>query len=208
MTTDRSKDNPVTLLHPTKAIGQQDKATTPSGKLRMVITYLEMKKPKSYERESSRNENVSIIRAHEPLAGFYRYLYNTVGRDWLWYERNQLSDDQLESIIQNRKVKLYVLYVNGTPAGFGELDCRIDDEIELAYFGLIPQFIGRGFGSLFLRHLVQSAWTDEPKRVWVHTCNFDSPYAMVTYQKVGFSPYHQEEIFIDDPRMSESENSC
>ena len=167
----------------------------------MVITYLEMKKPPVYPRVSRRAENISIIRAYEPNAGFYRYLYNAVGENWLWYERNQLDDAALEAIIQDPKVRIYVLYLKGSPAGYCELDFRTDREVEVAYFGLIPDYTGRGLGTYFLRWSVETAWLEQPERVWVHTCNFDSPYAIATYQKAGFTAYQQTEEIINDPRI-------
>ena len=96
--------------------------------------------------------------------------------------------------------------MNGTPAGYSELDLRIENEVEIAYFGLLPEFIGRGLGAYFLRRTTDTAWSTNPERVWVHTCNFDSPNAARTYQKVGFSAYYQEEKIIDDPRIEASQN--
>jgi hypothetical protein len=36
--------------------------------------------------------------------------------------------------------------VEGVPAGIAELDRRIECEIELVQFGLMPEFIGQGLG--------------------------------------------------------------
>ena len=73
-------------------------------------------------------------------------------------------------------------------------------EIELAYFGLLPGFIGRGLGGFFLRALVDNAWAANPKRLWLHSCNFDHPSAFAHYQRAGFVPYKQETKRIEDPR--------
>ncbi|MDE0309875.1 MAG: GNAT family N-acetyltransferase [Acidiferrobacterales bacterium] len=192
----------VSLFGDYRQIKKSDEPDTLApGKLRMVITYLEMRKPPIYPRTSTRAENLSIIRAYDPGTGFYRYLYNAVGKDWLWYERNLLSDEELEKIIHHPKVRLYVLYLKGTPAGYCELDFRVNREVEIAYFGLLPEFTGRGLGTYFLHWGVKTAWSENPKRVWVHTCNFDSPHALATYQKAGFSVYRQEAQIIDDPRI-------
>lgn len=120
----------------------------------------------------------------------------------MWYERNLLSDDELEQIVSHSAIKIYVLYVDGVPAGFAELDCHDKTNIELAYFGLIPEFIGRGLGQFFLDWAVDKAWSYEPKRLFVHSCNFDHPKAIATYQKAGFKPYEQQRRIIDDPRLS------
>ncbi len=168
----------------------------------MVITYLEMKKPPSYRRQIRRLENLSIIRCHRPTVHFYRYLYNTVGEPWLWYERNLLADEALEESIHRPSVHIYVLYVYGTPAGYSELDFQDDNSVEIAYFGLIPEFIGKGLGTYFLRWSIETAWSKKPKRVHVHTCNFDAPQALPTYQKAGFIAYKREVKFIQDPRLT------
>jgi len=30
---------------------------------------------------------IAPFRAEKPSGAFYRYLYNAIGKDWLWYER-------------------------------------------------------------------------------------------------------------------------
>lgn len=172
----------------------------PPGKLRMVITYLEMTKPPVYTNTRKRLEKLSILRSRTPTVSYYRYLYKMVGDDWMWYERNEISDDDLLAIIHDPLVHIYILYVDGTPAGFVELDYRVEDEVELAYFGLVTEYIGLGLGTFFLQWAVETAWHGKPKRVWVHTCNFDHPKAISTYQKVGFLPYDQTTEIIDDPK--------
>ena len=126
-----------------------------------------------------------------------------MGGPWQWHDRRRLSDAQLGEIIGHDKVEIYVLYVAGTPAGFGELDRRRPGEIELAYFGLLPEFIGRGLGAYFLHWLQDNAWSNKPRRLWVHTCTFDHPGAMAHYQRAGFIAYRQEQIIVDTPNRPE-----
>lgn len=176
-------------------------AKVPPGKLEAVITYLEMKTPPKRAPRSHRAEKIAIIRAEKPTTSFYRYLYNTVGQPWLWYERRELDDEALRAIIQDPEVAIYVLYVGGVPAGYVELDRREEHQVEIAYFGLIPDFIGRGFGKYLLDWAVDQAWATDPKRVWVNTCNLDHPKALTVYQQAGFVPYRQETIIIDRPDL-------
>ena len=86
-------------------------------------------------------------------------------------------------------------------AHLAELDRRQEEEIELAYFGLLPDFIGKGLGSYLLDWAVETAWAHNPIRLWVHTCDFDHPGAFAVYQRAGFAPYEQEVEIIDDPRL-------
>lgn len=172
----------------------------PEGKLREVVTYLEMTASPKRMPVTPTGHKVALMRAEQPTAHFYRYLYDTVGEAWLWWERRTKDDAALIEIIQDPMVEIYVLYAEGVPAGFAELDRRVEDEIELAYFGLLPEFIGRGLGRYFMTWTVDAAWRHEPDRLWVHTCNFDHPGALSVYQRAGFVPYDQAVSIIDDPR--------
>jgi GNAT superfamily N-acetyltransferase len=157
----------------------------------MVITYLEMHAPPDGAPQQE-PEGVAIVRAETPTMSFYRFLYNTVGGPWNWIDRKRLSDEDLAAIIQHSDVAVYVLYLRGVPAGYAELDRRKQQEVQLAYFGLMPEFIGRGLGVFFLDWAVREAWREHPERVWVHTCTSDHPRALPMYQRAGFRPYKEE----------------
>ncbi len=177
-------------------------------KVESIVTYLEMREAPTSPTPTLPAEKIAIMRAENPSLSFYRYLYNTIGERWLWWERRVMDDDALRDIIRDPKIEVYVLYVRGVPAGYAELDCRKRDDVELAYFGLMDDYIGRGLGGYFLRWAIDQAWTHAPERVWVHTCSEDHAAALPNYQKVGFQPYAQETEIIDNPRhLSEFKNS-
>lgn len=135
---------------------------------------------------------LEVVHARRPTVSYYRYLYDAVGRDWDWTSRKKLSDTELAAIIQDDRVELHVLMVEGVPAGFAELDRREEHEIELKQFGLIPEFIGQGLGQYFLQWIIDKAWRYSPKRFWLHTCTLDHPRALPNYLKAGFTIYREE----------------
>ena len=139
-------------------------------------------------------EGIEVARLERPEIAFYRSLYDVVGRDWNWINRRLMSDDELRAIIHDDRVEFHVLYVQGTPAGFCEMDRRADGEVELVYFGLAPEFIGRGLGKYFLNRMLLQAWSYAPKRVWLHTCELDHEAALSTYQKAGLAVYDERVI--------------
>lgn len=171
------------------------------GKLKSRITYLEMTRPPASPPPPPAVK-LAPLRAERPSLAFYRFLYETVGEPWLWWERRRLADEDLAAIVHDPMVEVYVLYMGGVPAGFSELDRRQEPDIELAYFGLVTEFIGRGLGRFFLRWTVDQAWTRNPRRLWVHTCDLDHPRSIVVYQQAGFVPYQQTTQIIDDPRLT------
>lgn len=172
--------------------------------LEVTITYLEMRSPPARPPAPPprQREKIALLRVEWPTVGFYRYLYNAVGGPWRWYERNALSDDELAAIVQDERVEIYVLYVGGSPAGYAEIDFRDPSDVELAYFGLVPDYIGRGLGRYLLDWAVDTAWARSPARLWVNTCTLDHPSALAVYQKAGFVPYEQKAITIRDPQAT------
>lgn len=129
-----------------------------------------------------------------PTVPYYRFLYNAVGNDYHWLSRRKLSDDELAAIIGDPQNELHVLHVDGSPAGFAELDRRRPEEIELVQFGLMPGFTGQGLGRWFLQWTIDKAWSYQPRRFWLHTCTLDHPAAVPLYKKAGFVQFNQEDI--------------
>ncbi|MFD2263070.1 GNAT family N-acetyltransferase [Lacibacterium aquatile] len=168
----------------------------------VTITHLEMHARPERARlplPGLAGKAISLMRAKEPTADFYRFLYGSVGKPWHWYERLRLDDEQLLALVRHPDVEISVVYVDGVPAGFFELDAEQKGEVELKYFGLMPEFIGLKLGPWLLDTAIHTAWDKSPKRVWVHTCTLDHPKALATYQKAGFQPFAQEHHEIADP---------
>ena len=170
--------------------------------LEVTTIYLQMMWPPHAGQETPPppREDLHVLRADKIPVRFYRYLYDNVGAAWLWYERRLLGDEQLAAVVQDPLVEVNVLYAGGVPAGYAELDRRAPGQVELAYFGLMPDFIGQGLGGYFLHWAIKRAWVPGPDRVWVHTCSLDHPRALETYVSAGFHEYKRETCNIPDPR--------
>ena len=74
------------------------------------------------------------------------------------------------------------------------LDSRDPGICDLAYFGLVPQAVGRGLGTWFLATAVDTGW-EQPgtERMTVNTNTLDHPRALGLYQKAGFVPVRRED---------------
>ena len=169
-----------------------------------TVTYLEMlTRPIRPTVPAPNKLKTSLIRATNPTVSFYRFLYDTVGAPCTWMERRLMGDQALTAAIRALGVEIYVLSVDGVPAGFGEINRGLKpDEVELSYFGLMPNFIGIGLGWYFLNAIIDIAWTNEPQRLWVHTCDLDHPRAIGIYQKAGFRVLGQALETLPDPRAA------
>jgi GNAT superfamily N-acetyltransferase len=138
-------------------------------------------------------------RVVSPTVGFYRYLYNTVGADYVWWLRRVLPDAELARLLDDPSLEIHVLYKNGEPAGFFELDARYGTSVNLSYFGLMPHVIGTGAGPGFLRQAIDAAWRSEPRTVTVNTCTADHPRALPNYLRAGFKPLRAVQEIWDVP---------
>lgn len=162
-----------------------------------VITYLEMTEHPGHWPGPCPVKKTALLRAGNIPVHFYRYLYDTVGRDHLWVDRKAMSDEALAVAIHKDGIEITVAYVSGAPAGYFELDFSDMPTADLAYFGIIPDFVAMGLGKWLLMTAIETAWDREPERLTVNTCTLDSPRALPLYQKLGFVPYAQEHRVVE-----------
>jgi GNAT superfamily N-acetyltransferase len=164
-----------------------------------VVTYLEMTAAPAGPARPAPCPGVEIRRMGRPSVAFYRFLYLAVGEMWTWFVRRAISDEELLRVLRDPRVEVNVLWVEGTPAGYAELDRRAAPDIEVAYFGLMPEFIGRGLGGYLLDWAIRHAWRDGPRRLWLHTCDLDHPRALGFYQQLGFRIYDRQTTVAELP---------
>ncbi|MEZ5666739.1 MAG: GNAT family acetyltransferase [Alphaproteobacteria bacterium] len=178
---------------------QAPAAADPAGKREVTVTYLEMEAPPAALPLPVPAVPHAILRLHEPDPVFYRFLHDTIGRQWLWYERRLLDRAGLCAVIHDPRVEVFVLYVRGNPAGFMEIDRRRDRVADIRFLGLMDGFKGRGLGRYLLGWSIRQAWQGDTAKVTVNTCSFDDPRALAMYQRAGFVAVRRETATIDDP---------
>jgi ribosomal protein S18 acetylase RimI-like enzyme len=171
-------------------------------KIEVVVTQLEMTERPAHRPMALPTGKLAILRAEAIPIRFFRYLYAGVGDPWFWYYRRYMSDAEIARIVHDPRIEVYVLYVDGAPAGYVEIDRREAGEVTINHLGLMAEFIGRGLGPYLLRFAIDAAWQSDPRRVLIETCTLDHPSALPLYQKSGFRPIGQRTEFIDDPRLS------
>jgi GNAT superfamily N-acetyltransferase len=172
--------------------------------MRVTTTYLEQTAPTDLTPARTPVEPGEIVRVDEVSPEFCRFLYTAVGGDWYWLDRLSWSRARWADWLSRPGSETWVLWTHGSPAGYVELDAQpgaVATQVEIAYFGLLPAFIGRGLGGHLLtvgiRHAWRLAdrWPELPPvdRVWVHTCSLDSKQALANYQARGLRVYRTDE---------------
>ncbi len=155
-----------------------------------VRTYLEMTaRPPATPFAA---EGCRIERVHPCPPEFFRFLYREVGRPWNWLDRLDWTDDVIRRYVARAGLEIWVLYSAGAPAGYFELNREEAGDVEIVYFGLMPDRIGHGLGGPLLSAAIDTAWTGPTRRVWLHTCTLDHSSALPNYLKRGFKPTRTE----------------
>ena len=152
----------------------------------LITTWLEMRSIAAFAPAYVNASDIEIVKMEMPDLGFYKFLYQSVGEEWAWRDRLRISNAELRAILSSPDTQVHVLYVSGSPAGYVELCRHGDESVEIAYFGLRSDYMGRGLGKHLLSYGVARAWEMDAARVWLHTCNLDGPHALSNYQKRGF----------------------
>lgn len=120
-----------------------------------------------------------------PNSQEYLEQYTKVGDPWGWTGRTQIPSTELDTIINSENTFLFLLLHNNKTAGFVELTTE-NNCVEIKYFGILNEFQGKGIGGYFLKWSISKAWSLNPKKVTVHTCEYDHKDALAIYQKYGF----------------------
>lgn len=157
-----------------------------------MISYLEMLSPGSLlAKESARGMEIRECRI--PQYQLNRFLYHYVGAPWGWNDKLAWTDAQWQDYVETPRLRTWIGYLEGSPAGYFELQQQEGGNVEIAYFGLVERFVGQGWGGFLLTQAIRSAWLWEgTRRVWVHTCANDHPSALKNYQARGMRLYRTD----------------
>lgn len=150
-----------------------------------------------------------IIEKQKIDAITYWQYYRAVGEEWFWWERLAWGEDALNQLLKRDDIVIYVLSdAQGNFIGYGECDYRKSishQEANLAYFGIISDYIGQGLGGYFLKSMIYHLFHSAPNNQKIHnitvnSCTLDHENAIPNYLKYGFDITHHEFITITDPR--------
>jgi GNAT superfamily N-acetyltransferase len=159
--------------------------------MKLTTWYLEMTDPAQLRPAARGLPDAEVLLVDPPDPALNRRMYSEVGGPWQWLDRLPWDDERWRAAVERPEIETWVVTERGVTAGYAELE-RAGDQIEIAYFGLLPGFEGGGLGGLLLTAVTRRAWELAPRRVWLHTCSLDSPAALPAYERRGFEIYRTE----------------
>ena len=177
---------------------------------------LEMSDPAHLRPKRIDLPGLRVERMVVPVPEFNKFLHTLVGAPYRWGGRGDWTADDWRAYAESENLETWVAYVEGSPAGYVELEKGPAGDVHIWCFGLLPAFIGQGLGGHLLSVALEHAWAPASAggeveadvsavpgmgatRVWLRTCSHDHPHALQNYLARGFRIAGQERTPANPP---------
>lgn len=161
-----------------------------------IVTYMEMNSRDELIPGRVPPQDVHLERHDVSSLELLRSTYGRVGAPHGWIGRMQWSEEEFRRWLLRPGLQSWIGRVNGEVAGMVEIEIQDAGNTEIVVFGLVPEFVNRGFGGHFLTLCTQLAWDangDNTRRLWLHTSSRDHENAKSNYLARGFKPFKVEQ---------------
>ncbi len=163
------------------------------------VSYLALPRGPAEPAEYACPPGIDVMRQTLPVDE-YLALYRAVGGPWGWDQRLKMPRGLLADFLAGPHSHIFTLLslAEGSPAlGFCEFDSAGHPDVQLVNFGMVPEAYGRRLGPCLLAVALRAIWEElNPRRIWLHTDEWDHPKAMDVYLKAGFV---LEDVQNEDP---------
>jgi GNAT superfamily N-acetyltransferase len=156
-----------------------------------TIYLLQMTSPDELVSASGHADEIQLHDVSEEDAPVVRSIYARIGAPLDWGGRMAWTEAQWMDELSKPGVRAWIAVMNAETAGLVELESEANGDVGIVVLGLVPEFVGRGFGGLLLTAATRLAWqfmrSNIPqRRVWVQTSSRDHPHALPNYKARGF----------------------
>ena len=164
---------------------------------KIVKNYLEIKSLNELVQKKKPNNEYFVEKVSINDFQLNKFFYKQIGQNHHWFDRLVWDDKKWINYVSNPNVFTFVLKNNENIAGFFELIYHKNKlEIEIAYFGLLKDFMAKKLGGYMLTEAIKISFSYKVKRVWVHTCSLDHKNALKNYLSRGMKVYNIEKISV------------
>jgi ribosomal protein S18 acetylase RimI-like enzyme len=166
--------------------------------INVARSFLEINSIKNLNRSKSPGPNFKITEVSPPDFQLNKFFYKQIGRKHRWIDRLAWEDKKWIEYVENPRVKTFILKDNGNLAGYYEtiLDIQ-NDNSEIAYFGILEEYIGKKCGGYLLSEAIYKLFKDGISRVWLHTCSLDHKNAIKNYLARGMKIFKSEKVKVE-----------
>ena len=160
--------------------------------------YLEIKSVKKLNEIKCKEKNFKVILVKPINFQLNKFFYKKIGKKHHWNDRLVWTDNNWISYVSNKNVKTYILKDFNNLVGYFELILHEKEkEVEIAYFGILENYFGRGLGGFLLSQSIRKSFLLNVKRIWLHTCSLDHKNALKNYLSRGLTVFKTEILRIN-----------
>ena len=157
--------------------------------------YLEIKSINDLNEVQIPSNNYSLNLIKMKDFQLNKFFYKEIGKKHRWVDRLVWSDKNWTDYLNTLGVATYVLKNNEDLVGYFEQNIYSQNkECEIAYFGILEEYIGKKIGSYLLSEAIKKSFETGTKRIWVHTCSLDHKHALDNYLSRGMKVFKSESI--------------
>jgi GNAT superfamily N-acetyltransferase len=162
-----------------------------------VVSHLEMTGPDRLVPPRGTAVELPLREVGVDDLALVRDLHDWVAGPYGWQSLSWTTDRWRECLTRPG-VRTWLPVVAGREAGLALLQSQPGGHVEIDFFGLTPDHVGRGLGGPFLAEVTRRAWgmapVDAPavRRVWLRTSSHDHPHARAAYEARGYRLVHTE----------------
>ena len=163
----------------------------------IIRNYLEIKSLNQLSEIKKSGDNYSLNQVIPNDFQLNKFFYKQIGKNYQWVDRLIWTDKNWIEYVSSPNLFTFVLKNNDDIAGFFELMYHKDKlETEIAYLGLLKEYIGKKLGGYMLSEAIKKSFSYNVKRVWAHTCSLDHKNALKNYLSRGMKIYNTETVNI------------
>ena len=157
---------------------------------KIVRNYLEIKSLDRLKKKKKPEEEFFVKKILPSDFQLNKFFYKQIGKKHQWVDRLIWQDKNWIEYVSNKNLKTFILQKNNDFVGYFELLFN-KNECEIAYFGILEEFIGKGYGGFLLSEAIRIGFKNA-NRIWVHTCSLDHPNAIENYKSRGMKVFKTE----------------
>ena len=160
--------------------------------------YLEINSIQNLSEVFKPSNNLNIKLIEKPNFQLNKFFYKEIGKKHRWIDRLSWTEKNWIKYVTSPDVKTYVLKEDLNLAGyFEQIFHNEKNDYEIAYFGVLEEFIGKKYGGYLLSEAIKESFRLGARRVWVHTCSLDHKHALENYKSRGMKIFKSETISIN-----------
>jgi GNAT superfamily N-acetyltransferase len=160
--------------------------------IEVTVTYLEMTSGDQLVAGKAPTAEIVLDPVDATALAVIRSTHDRIAAPHHWLSLGW-SEQRWLNLLARPGVRCWIARVGADVIGLILMTRHSRGDVEITKFGLVPEWVGQGFGGHLLTLATRLAWgLGAVDRVWLATTSIDHPHALSNYRARGFRPFRVE----------------